>query len=113
MNEFCIVSSMYPIEILYYILTFDKRFYLSRGKLYLILPLPLSRGIFLSKKPKIESRIFDGVSYGNVVNFTNPCHKIFYTKIYNGELDEIQHRYTFQTCFYFSQSTISHVHFCL
>ena len=81
------------MDIIYYILLFDRRFIMRQSKLIMINPLVLTNYAILNNKPRIVPNIFDKIVYGYIVHFHNQVFKMKYTKLLvNGELE---HRYIF------------------
>lgn len=81
------------MDIIYYILLFDRRFIMRQSKLIMINPLVLTNYAILNNKPRIVPNIFDKIVYGYIVHFHNQVFKMKYNKLLvDGEL---KHRYIF------------------
>jgi hypothetical protein len=82
------------MDIIYYILLFDRRFIMRQSKLIIINPLVLTNYAILNNKPRIVPNIFDEIVYGYIVHFHNPAFKMKYNKL---PVDgEYEHRYIFE-----------------
>ena len=83
-----------PIDIIHYIWLFDSRYVFRNSKWVIINPLNLTNYVSLLDKPLIVPRLFNHAIFGYMVQFKNPAHKLFYTKLL-AEDEEI-HRIAFE-----------------
>lgn len=70
-----------PMDIIYYIWSFDSRYVFRNSKWYIINKLNLTNYVSLLDRPLIVPRLFDNSIFGYIVHFSNPAHKLIYTKL--------------------------------
>ena len=89
MTEIVIKSSVLPFELVHYILTFDKRFIVRKGKLILISPLVLTNYKMVLARPRIQPLVCHCMfSCVFLVFFTNLLFIMLFTKLLqNGEIE--------------------------
>jgi hypothetical protein len=97
MTEFIISSnnSFLPIDIIKYILIFDKRFILRKGKILIINPIDLPKYTFLLEKPLITPAMYENIIFAHVVQFVNPKYNLRFSRVLHN--DNITFRLVFET----------------
>lgn len=85
-----------PLELIYYILLFDRRFVMRESKLITINKLILSNYEELLNKPLIVPNIVNELVYGYIVHFHSPLFKIKYSKFLDMDNNEMVHRLMFE-----------------
>ena len=93
--KFAYKSFMFiPLDIIYYIWSFDSRYVFRNSKWRIINKLNLTNYVSLLDRPRISPRLFNNAVIGYIVHFENPVYKLIYTKLLVE--DEEIHRILFE-----------------